>query len=81
MKMNNTSNAKKIATLSIVLSITINCLLKFGRNLTSFNILKRRKVRKTERPLPAEPLPKYVSNTSYMLKKIHCASVSINYLI
>lgn len=50
MKINSMSSEKKIATLSIVRSITNNCLRKFGIKRTNFNILSRRKVRKTERP-------------------------------
>lgn len=44
------SNEKKTATLSIVLSITNNCRLRFGMNLTSFNILSSLKVLSTLSP-------------------------------
>ena len=58
MKMNNMSNPKNTATLSIVLSITISCLLRFGRNLTSLIILRRRNVLKTDSPVLSSVTPK-----------------------
>lgn len=52
LKMNIKSmrRPKNTATLSIVLSMTTNWRLKFGRKRTSLRILKRRNVRKTDRP-------------------------------
>lgn len=50
MKINNINNEKNIATLSMVLNITNNCLLRLGMNLTNFNIRRSRNVLKTESP-------------------------------
>lgn len=50
MKINNISNEKNIATLSMVLNITNSCLLRLGMNLTNFSIRKSRNVLKTESP-------------------------------
>ena len=55
--MNSIRRAKNTATLSIVRSMTTSCLLRFGRNLTSFKILNSRNVLSTERPLPSIPRP------------------------
>lgn len=58
MKMKSIRSEKKIATLSIVRSITNSCLLRFGINRTNFKILSRRKVRSTDNPeLPLVPSP------------------------
>lgn len=51
MKINKTNKAKKVATLSIVLSITTSCLRSAGMKRTSLSIRSSRKVRRTERPL------------------------------
>lgn len=50
MKMNNISNEKNTATLSIVLNITNSCRRKFGMKRTNFRILSNRKVRNTLKP-------------------------------
>lgn len=50
MKINSTKREKNTATLSIVLNITNNCLLKFGINRTSFKIRSNLKVLKTLNP-------------------------------
>ena len=57
MKMKRASNPKNTATLSMVLSITISCLLRFGRNLTSLRILSSLKVLSTESPEPSSVTP------------------------
>ena len=57
IKMNKASNPKNTATLSIVFSITINCLRRFGRNLTSFRILSSRNVLNTDNPDPSSVTP------------------------
>ena len=57
MKMKRASNPKNTATLSMVLSITISCLLRFGRNLTSLRILRSLKVLRTESPEPSSVTP------------------------
>ena len=56
MKIKRTSNEKKMATLSMVRSITNNCLLSCGMNRTNFRILNKRNVLNTERPDPC-PAP------------------------
>ena len=48
--MKSIRSPKKTATLSIVLSMTTNCRLRFGRNRTSFKIRRSRNVRRTDRP-------------------------------
>lgn len=59
--MNKINSEKNTATLSIVLNMTNNCLLKFGMKRTSFNIRNNRKVRRTDRPeLPALSPPRNV---------------------
>ena len=55
--MNKISNEKNVATLSIVLSITTNCLLNAGIKRTNFSIRNRRNVRNTETPLAATVVP------------------------
>ena len=57
MKMNKAKSPKKTATLSIVFNMTISCLLRFGRNLTSFRILRSLKVLRTESPDPSAVTP------------------------
>ena len=54
--MNKISNEKNVATLSIVLSITTNCLLNAGIKRTNFSIRNRRNVRNTETPLACCPV-------------------------
>ena len=57
IKMNKASKPKNTATLSIVFSITINCLRRLGRNLTSFRILSSRNVLNTDSPDPSSVTP------------------------
>lgn len=52
MKINKINKEKNTATLSIVRSMTNNCLRRFGINRTSLRILKSLKVRKTLKPEP-----------------------------
>lgn len=72
MKINNIRSEKNTATLSIVRSMTNNCLRRFGMNRTSFNIRKSLNVLRTLKPeLPALsfPLPsRNVWHNSMMLK-------------
>lgn len=71
--MNSIRSEKKIATLSIVRSITNSCLLRFGINRTNFKILSRRKVRSTDNPeLPLAPSPStqaWQSSTALMRRE------------
>ena len=64
--MNSIRRPKNTATLSIVLSITTNCLLKLGRKRTSFKILSNLNVLKTDNPEPSAAIPctspVYISN-------------------
>jgi hypothetical protein len=73
MKINNISNEKNVATLSIVFNMTTNCRLKAGIKRTNFRIRNKRKVRKTDTPLlPPTSLslgPKLFIN-SYTLKML-----------
>ena len=46
-----------IVPIIITLSITISCLRRFGRNLTSLRILRSLKVLRTERPEPSSVTP------------------------
>lgn len=46
---------QKVATLSMVFISTTSCLLRAGRNRTSFKTLSRRKVRNTDKPPSASP--------------------------
>lgn len=46
---------QNVATLSIVFISTTSCLLRAGRNRTSFKTLSRRKVRSTDKPPSASP--------------------------
>lgn len=55
MNMNNISNIENVATLSMVFTSTTSCLLRAGRNRTSFKTLSRRKVRSTDKPPSASP--------------------------
>lgn len=57
MKMKSMSRAKKTATLSIVRSMTTSWRRRLGRNLTNLRILRRRKVRSTDMPLPSISMP------------------------
>ena len=57
MNIKSMRRPKNTATLSIVLSITTNCLLKLGRNLTSFKILSSLNVRRTDNPEPSAAIP------------------------
>ena len=57
MKIKRASSPKKTATLSMVLSITMSCLRRLGRNLTSFKIRRSLKVLRTERPDPSSVTP------------------------
>ena len=68
MKMNRISNEKKMATLSIVRSITNSWRRKFGINLTNLRILSRRNVRRTLRPEFPSRSPKNDWHNSIMLK-------------
>lgn len=49
--MNKQRREKNVATLSIVLSITISCLLKAGIKRTNLRIRSNRNVRNTDTPL------------------------------
>ena len=64
--MKSIRRPKNTATLSIVLSITTSCLLKFGKNRTSFKIRRSRNVLKTDKPEPSAAIPctspVYISN-------------------
>ena len=51
MKINKQRSEKNVATLSIVLSITISCLRSAGINLTNLRIRNKRKVLSTLTPL------------------------------
>lgn len=58
MKMKRIKREKKIATLSMVRSMTKSCRRRFGMNRTSLRIRSKRKVRKTDSPeLPLAPSP------------------------
>lgn len=70
INMKRTRRAKKVATLSMVRSITTSCLRSAGMKRTSFSILSRRKVRSTERPLA----PPWASST--MLKYVKYSHVT-----
>ena len=50
MKMKSMSSMQKVATLSMVFIRTTSCLLRAGRNLTSFSTRSSRKVLSTDRP-------------------------------
>jgi hypothetical protein len=50
MKMNKMSKEKKMATLSMVRSMTNNCRLKFGMNRTNFSIRSSLNVLNTDNP-------------------------------
>ena len=73
IKMNRIKSEKKVATLSIVLSITTNCLLSAGMKRMSFNIRNKRNVRNTEMDCPLVEIPftssGFTVNTSYTLNK------------
>ena len=66
MNIKSIRRPKNTATLSIVLSITTNCLLKLGKNRTSFKIRRSRNVLKTDKPDPSAAIPctrwVYISN-------------------
>lgn len=70
MKINKINNEKKIATLSIVRSITNSWRLKFGINRTSFRIRNRRNVRSTDSPELAAPPPKNSWHNSTTLARM-----------
>lgn len=55
MNIKSISNMQNVATLSIVFISTTSCLLRAGRNRTSFKTLSRRKVRSTDKPPSASP--------------------------
>jgi hypothetical protein len=57
IKMKSDNSPKKTATLSIVFSITISWRRRFGKNLTSFNILRSLNVLKTDKPEPSSETP------------------------
>jgi hypothetical protein len=57
IKMKSIRSPKNTATLSMVLNITISWRRRFGKNLTSFIILRRRNVLKTESPEPSSVTP------------------------
>lgn len=59
MKMNRTRRAKKVATLSIVRSMTMSWYLSAGMKRTNFSIRRRRNVRSTDRP----PVPPCINST------------------
>ena len=66
MNINSIRSPKNTATLSIVLSITTSCLLKLGKNRTSFKILSSLNVLSTDNPDPSASMPctspLYISN-------------------
>lgn len=76
MKMNRINSEKKIATLSIVRSMTNNCRRRFGMNRTSFRILSNRNVRNTDSPeFPLDPSPPtndWHNSTALEQKKVVC---------
>ena len=57
MKMNKIRSEKKIATLSIVLSMTNNWRRRFGMNRTNFRIRSNRNVLSTDNPELLDPSP------------------------
>ena len=57
MNINSIKRPKNTATLSIVRSITTSCLLKLGKNRTSFKIRSNLKVLSTDNPEPSAPIP------------------------
>ena len=57
MKIKSMRSPKNTATLSMVLSITISCLWRFGKKQTSFIILRSRNVLNTESPEPSSVTP------------------------
>lgn len=59
--MNKISREKNVATLSIVLSITINCLRSAGMNRISLRIRRRRKVRSTDIDCPVATAREFMS--------------------
>ncbi len=59
--MKRISREKNVATLSIVFSMTTNCLLKAGIKRTSLRIRNNRNVRSTETPLDSVLLKLVVS--------------------
>lgn len=67
--MKRISSEKKMATLSIVRSITNNCRRKFGMNRTSFRMRNKRKVRSTLSPELPSPIPKNSWASSNTLRK------------
>lgn len=64
MKIKSISNMQKVATLSMVFIRTTSCLLRAGRNRTSFRTLSRRKVRRTDKPPSASPAISHTLVTS-----------------
>lgn len=68
MKIKRIRSEKKIATLSMVRSMTKSCLRKFGMKRTSFRILNSLKVRKTERPESPWLAPVYFWHNSIALE-------------
>jgi hypothetical protein len=52
MNINNISNEKNVATLSIVFNMTTNCRLNAGINRTNLSMRNKRNVRKTDTPVP-----------------------------
>ena len=88
MKIKSIRRPKKTATLSIVLSMTMSCRLRFGRKRTSFRIRSRRNVLRTDRPDPSLLIPSasavYISNPLKEGKKVFLyktASVFVTTLI
>lgn len=55
MNIKSISNMQNVATLSMVFISTTSCLLRAGRNRTSFKTLSRRNVRSTDKPPSASP--------------------------
>ena len=71
MKMNKMRREKKIATLSMVRSITKSCRRRLGIKRTNFRIRKSLKVRKTDNPelvLPPSPLMNAWHNSTALWK-------------
>lgn len=73
MKMNRISNEKKIATLSIVLSMTNNWRRRFGMKRTNLRIRNNRNVRSTDKPefplAPSPPTNAWHNSTALKRKK------------
>lgn len=64
MNIKSISNMQNVATLSMVFIRTTSCLLRAGRNRTSFKTLSKRKVRSTDKPPSASPTISHTLVTS-----------------